>query len=230
MRYDTEISDIMEWDVKSWSPSLDFWSRESSLNMSGINGLEVGSRNGGLSLWLARQGCHVVCSDVNGPTDKARELHTRYGLSGLVEYSNIDATNIPYEDNYFDVVVFKSVLGSIGGNNNKGAQIKAVDEIYRVLKPGGELLFAENLSASPMHRVLRERFVKWGRTWRYVSVDEVGEFLKRFSSVKYFTTGFLAALGRSEGQRNILCTVDKILANKVVPSRWRYIIVGIAKK
>lgn len=230
MRYDTEISDIMEWDIRSWSPSLDFWSKESSLDMSGINGLEVGSRNGGLSLWLAKKGCRVVCSDVDGPTEKARELHTKYGLTHLIEYSNIDATSIPYDDNYFDVVVFKSVLGSIGCNDNKDAQIRAVDEIYRVLKPGGELFFAENLSASPIHRILRERFVKWGRTWRYVSVDEVSEFLKKFSSVKYFTTGFLAALGRSESQRYFLSALDKYLTNRVVPSKWKYIMIGIAKK
>lgn len=224
------ISDIIEWDVKSWSTSLKFWLKESTLNMENSKGLEIGSRNGGLSLWLAMQGCHVICSDINGPTEKARELHNRYGLSNMIEYSNIDATDIPFDDNSFDVVVFKSVLGSIGHDNNKEAQAKAMEEIYRVLKPNGELFFAENLCASPLHKVLRENFVSWGRVWRYVSIDEMCEFLKRFSFKKYITTGFLAALGRSEGQRRALCTIDRLLANRFVPDRWKYIIVGVARK
>ncbi|KPU45632.1 glycine/sarcosine/dimethylglycine N-methyltransferase [Oxobacter pfennigii] len=229
-KYDTEIADIIEWDIKSWSPSLDFWTKESSRDFSCANALEIGSRNGGLSLWLAKQGCRVVCSDVNGPTEKARELHAKYRLNDLIEYSNIDATSIPYEDDYFDIIVFKSVLGGIGYNDNKEAQIKAVKEIYRVLKPGGELFFAENLTASPFHKVLRDKFVRWGSTWRYVSIDEIKEFLGGFSHSKYLTTGFLAALGRSEGQRGILSTLDRIFLNKIVPDKWKYIIIGVAKK
>lgn len=228
--YDAEIADIIEWDIGSWSSSLEFWSKESSLKMSGLNSLEIGSRNGGLSLWLAKQGCHVVCSDLTGPTDKARELHTKYQLSNLIEYSNIDATNIPYDDNYFDIIAFKSVLGGIGYNDNKEAQVKAINEMYRVLKPGGELLFAENLTASPFHRLLREKFVNWGSTWRYVSIDEVKEFMNNFADTKYSVTGFLAALGRSEVQKGILCAVDKIIANRVTLNRWKYIIMGVAKK
>ena len=38
-------------------------------------------------------------------------------ISSLIIYQDIDATNIPYE-NYFDIIVFKSIIGGIGRNNN----------------------------------------------------------------------------------------------------------------
>jgi hypothetical protein len=45
------IGDIVQWDVKSWSRALDYW--ESNIDWSKIqNGLELGGREGGLSLWL----------------------------------------------------------------------------------------------------------------------------------------------------------------------------------
>ncbi|WP_139904503.1 class I SAM-dependent methyltransferase [Clostridium thermarum] len=224
------VSDIIEWDVKNWSTALDYWLKESLQNLSTCTALEIGSRNGGLSLWLAMQGCRVICSDLEGPTDKAKELHQKYGVQDLIEYRSVDATDIPLEDNSIDLVVFKSVLGGIGYGNNKEAQIKAINEMYRVLKPGGELFFAENLIASPIHKALRKRFVNWGNSWRYPSISEIKEFLYNFSCVYYLTTGFLGTLGRSESQRNILGNIDSIFSNRIIPERWRYIVVGVARK
>jgi ubiquinone/menaquinone biosynthesis C-methylase UbiE len=224
------IKDVIEWDVRNWSKSLNYWLEETSLELMDRKALEIGSRNGGLSLWLAKQGCKVTCSDVNGPSEKAKEIHQKHGIDHLVEYKGIDATNIPYENEAFDIVVFKSVLGGIGSNNNKDAQYKAINEIYRVLKPGGELFFAENLVASPLHTFLRKNFTSWGENWRYLSISEIEEFLNPFSDKKYLSTGFLAALGRSEKQRDILGLIDHLFVNKITPRNWKYIVVGLAKK
>lgn len=224
------IKDVIEWDVRNWSKSLNYWLEETSLELTDRNALEIGSRNGGLSLWLAKQGCRVTCSDVNGPSEKARQIHQKHGIEHLVQYKGIDATNIPYEKGVFDIVVFKSVLGGIGHNNNKDAQCRAINEIYRVLKPGGELFFAENLVASPLHSFLRKHFISWGENWRYLSIPEIEEFLNPFSYKKFLLTGFLAALGRNEKQREILGLIDNLCVNKITPNNWKYIVVGLAKK
>lgn len=225
----TAVHDIIEWDVKNWSTSLDFWLKQSSLNLTNGKGLELGSRNGGLSLWLALKGCQVVCSDIHGPTEKAKQLHESYGISDRIQYSNIDATSIPYDDHTFDVVVFKSILGGVGAFNNLEAQKKAMKEIHRVLKPNGELFFAENLLASPIHMALRKRFVRWGGEWRYITIDEMNEFLSDFSQVYSITNGFIASFGRNETQRNILSSVDQMF-HRFVPDNWKYIMIGVAKK
>ena len=158
----------------------DVRTRQSS---SGAEVLEIGSRDGGLSLWFADPGCiegRLLRSD--RPDKAARELHAEAGVSDRVEYASIDATDIGVQDS-FDVVAFKSVLGGVGGAGGYEAQAEAVESMYVALRPGGVLLFAENLAASPMHAYLRRRFVSWGDRWRYVTEHEMDVFLEPFSEV-----------------------------------------------
>lgn len=223
-----QTNDIIQWDVKSWSKALRYW--ENNVEWSKVkNGLELGGREGGLSLWLALKGINVICSDLKDVETTASALHQKHAVSTLITYEDIDASNIPYE-NHFDIIVFKSIIGGIGSNDNYEIQEKVFKQIHKALKPGGKLLFAENLVASPLHRQLRKRFVKWGSSWRYVSINEMKEFLKDFSKVELKTTGMLGTFGRNERQRNFLSGVDNLLLNKVAPRAWKYIAYGVAQK
>ena len=221
------MHDIVQWDIKSWSKAIHFW--DEKIDWSGISTcLEIGAREGGLSLWLALKGKQVTCSDITIP-EVAEQLHAKYKVSDKIEYEAIDATAIPYED-YFDVIVFKSVLGGIGRNNNYALQEQAIKEMCKALKPGGKLLFAENLRASALHGFLRKSFQQWGGKWRYLSLREINTLMKTFSSLDVETTGFLSLFGRSESLRNKLATADEKLFNKLVPEHWHYIAYGIAEK
>jgi SAM-dependent methyltransferase len=222
-------ADIIEWDVDSWAPALDFWRNHTSLTMARTTALEIGSRHGGLSLWLALCGSTVVCSDVDGPTATAVRKHQQYGVSSRVTYEHVDALDLAY-DNAFDLVVFKSVLGGIGRGADIERQRRAVRQMYGALKPGGELWFAENLVASPFHRVMRARYVTWAQRWRYVSIGELLEFLEPFASVRLHTAGVLGAFGRNERQRALLARADKLVMNALMPAAWRYIAIGVARK
>lgn len=222
------LNDIIQWDVKSWKPALEYWDRNIDWSRIG-NALELGGREGGLSLWLALKGISTVCSDIDTTQETAQPLHNRHNISNLISYQDIDAIKIPYE-NHFDLIVFKSIMGGVGGHDNLKNQQQAFHQIYKALKPGGKLLFAENLVASPLHQMLRKRFINWGHSWRYVTLKEMHEFLAEFSSYKMETTGVLGTLGRTEPQRNFLATIDKIGLNKLCPQNWHYISYGIAIK
>jgi SAM-dependent methyltransferase len=220
--------EILLWDIRSWSKALAYW--EDNIDWNSIrNGLELGGREGGLSLWLALKGKQIVCSDLKDAKITAEPLHIRHNINNLIKYQDIDATNIPYE-NHFDIIVFKSIIGGIGRNNNYEIQQKVFKEIYKALKPKGKLLFAENLIASSLHQRLRKKYVRWGSSWRYVSIKEMKEFLKDFSSYDIKTTGFLGTFGRTESQRNLLSIIDEMILNKVCPDNWNYISYGIAEK
>jgi SAM-dependent methyltransferase len=223
------INDIIEWDVTNWEVALDYWSNKTNLNISSVYALEIGSRNGGLSLWMALNGAKVLCTDLDGPTDKAIVKHNKYGVSHLIKYKSLDALNISY-NNEFDVVLFKSVLGGIGRFGNDGFQYKAIREMYKSLRKGGELWFAENLVASPLHKLFRRKFVKWGNEWRYVSINEMNKMLEIFSKVDFITAGFLGNFGRNSTQRMILGKLDRYFVDKLVPKEWQYIIIGVARK
>ncbi|MGD9722102.1 MAG: class I SAM-dependent methyltransferase [Pirellulales bacterium] len=222
------VDDVIQWDVRNWSEALRFW--DQNIDWSAVHHcLEVGSKTGGLALWFALHHKPTVCSDITDTAHVARQHHQKYPLDPPMSYEIIDATEIPYE-NHFDLVAFKSVLGGIGGNGRKDLQQRAIDEIYKALRPGGKLLFVENLTGSYMHQWVRRRFLEWGDWWRYVTRDEMREFLRRFARVELRTTGVLSTFGRSERQRSILGAIDQAVLKRVTPPRWHYLTYGYAEK
>ncbi len=222
------IADIIQWDINSWKYAIDFWESKCNFNSS-MNALELGGRQGGLSLWLALKGIKTICSDLNDTEKTAFPLHLKHNLSHLISYHDINATTIPYKEQ-FDIIVFKSILGGIGYGNNKNAQEQTFNSIYNALKPGGKLLFAENLAASPFHQFFRKKFVKWGSEWRYPKLEELEQWLTNFSKVEMECKGVWATFGRSEKQRNLLSAFDKTIFDYVTPKQHRYIVFAVAEK
>jgi SAM-dependent methyltransferase len=219
---------ILQWDVNAWNVALKFW--DNKIDWSSIKiGLELGGREGGLSLWAAKKGKQMICSDLENVKHIAEPLHAKYNVTHFIKYEAIDATQIPYE-NHFDLIVFKSIVGGIGANNNFTKQQEVFEAIYKALKPGGQLVFAENLVASPLHQKLRKRFIEWGKDWRYISVQETKTFLKPFTNFEIHTTGVIGTFGRNEAQRTFLSKLDQLLINHITPESWKYIVYGIAKK
>jgi ubiquinone/menaquinone biosynthesis C-methylase UbiE len=216
---------IFEWDVATWSRSLSLWERHLPAELAGSRALEVGARNGGLSLYLAERGATVVCSDLTDPEQRARPNHERWGVVDRIEYRVADTTALPFEDESFELVAFKSVLGAL---STADAQGRAMAELRRVLRPGGRLLWAENLAASRLHRLLRRR-LPWASYWRYPSLAEWQEWTEAFADCELATAGISAALGRSEGQRRLLARLDRVL-ERLAPRTWRYAVFGVARK
>jgi SAM-dependent methyltransferase len=220
--------DIIQWDIATWSKALNYWERHTDWTKVS-KALELGGREGGLSLWLGIKNIHTICSDLGDIAPIASPLHQKYKVSDYITYASIDATDIPYE-NQFDLIVFKSIIGGIGYNQNYERQKQVFKAIHRALKPEGQLLFAENLIASPLHRWLRRRFTDWGADWRYLNISELQECLQSFNEVSIKTTGFLAVFGRTEQQKKYLSYVDSSLFNYLLPDSWKYMAYGVATK
>jgi ubiquinone/menaquinone biosynthesis C-methylase UbiE len=220
-----EIKDIIQWDVKNWKNALFFWEAHFDFK-PGHKVLVLGDRNGGLSLFFAKKGMQVVCSDFDLQLETAKELHQKYQVENLIEYAKVDMREIPFKDAEFDVVAFKSVLGAL---NDFEEQKKTMNEIYRVLKKDGALVFAENTRASRLHQWMRNKFAKWKDPWRYSDDLEFKEWSGLYSKSFMKKRGFFGLFGRSEGQRNFLGSVD-VLAHYLTPRRWKYILAGVFVK
>lgn len=223
------LRDVFAWDVINWSTALRFWQDHLQVELAGASALEIGAHDGGLSLWLAMQGANVICSDMRETRKQAREKHVLYGVTEKIKYQKIDARDIPYE-NRFNVIVFKSLLGGIRGYFGDDAHVQVVSNIFRSLKPGGQLLFAENLEASGLHRLMRNKFVNWGKTWKYLELDDIPLLFSSFTKLDFMSCGFVGTFGRTERQRRILGSFDRRVFNNVVPKHWHYIAIGVATK
>jgi SAM-dependent methyltransferase len=179
-------------------------------------------------LWLASLGIDVVCSDLEDPQPRAAPHHQRFAVPGQIRYEAFSATDIPYREQ-FDVVVLKSVLGAIARPDDLEPRREALRQCHLALRPGGVLLFAENLRGSAMHRFLRRHFVAWGRRWAYLDVREIPAEFAHFAELHCATFGFLGALGRSESQRRILGRLDRFLVPLLPPSQ-HYLVYGVARR
>ena len=218
---------ILGWDAENWSLALRFW--EPHIFNGSADCLELGCGPGGVSLWLASRGNFVICSDVQEPNTSVRQLHQLYGVSDFIKYQAIDARAIPYVEK-FDIIIMKSVIGGVLSYYGDDGLHQVICEVQKALKPGGKLLFAENLEASPFHMLCRRKFLgRDAREWIYPKLNEMLEFLSPFSRIDYQTGGFLGAFGRREWQRTILAFADKALL-PLLPESSHYIVAGVAQK
>lgn len=122
--------------------------------------LELGSRNGGLSLWTAINGANVLYVLIKP------KKHEKYNVGQLMQYKKINVLKIPYK-NELNVIMLKSVLVALGYNDNIDNQRITVSEVYSALRKGGEFWFIDNLIASPFQQLMRKKFIRWGDCWRY---------------------------------------------------------------
>lgn len=99
----------------------------------GMKVLDVGCGTGNFSIKLAKMGCEVVGIDVSEEMLKVAEAKAREeGLN--IKFYKMDAHQMEFEDNTFDGVLSVTAFEFLKEPE------KAIEEIFRVLKPNGQLL------------------------------------------------------------------------------------------
>ncbi len=109
--------------------------------------LEVGCGSGGYALHLAEKvGCRLVGLDINAPgVRNANQLALARGLASQARFEQCDASkNLPFDDNTFDAVFSNDVLCHLPGRP------AVLVEMFRMLKPGGRMLFSDALVVGGM--------------------------------------------------------------------------------
>jgi tocopherol O-methyltransferase len=100
--------------------------------------IDVGCGIGGSTLYLAQKfGCKatgITLSPVQASRGQERAIEA--GLDGQVSFAVANALEMPFEDDTFDLV------WSLESGEHMPDKAKFLSECYRVLKPGGKMIFA----------------------------------------------------------------------------------------
>ena len=134
----------------SWITTADYDRFFALLQVSGASVvLDVASGSGAPALRLARQaGCSVVGIEINPEAvASATALAKDLGLDQRTRFEACDATKpLTFPDNHFDAVVcFDALVHFLD-------RAQLLSEWARVLKPGGRLLFTEQMVTGPISK------------------------------------------------------------------------------
>ncbi|WP_395374898.1 bifunctional demethylmenaquinone methyltransferase/2-methoxy-6-polyprenyl-1,4-benzoquinol methylase UbiE [Marinicella sp. W31] len=109
---------------------------------------------------------HVVVGDINAEMlEVGQQRLIDAGFFGRFEVQTMNAEKLPFEDNHFDAVTMAFGLRNV---TNKD---KALEEIHRVLKPGGKALVLE---FSSVNNTLLKKFYD---TYSFNILPKIGEFV-----------------------------------------------------
>jgi sarcosine/dimethylglycine N-methyltransferase len=105
--------------------------------------LDIGAGYGGSGRYLAKRfGCQVTCLNLSETqNDLNRKLTKEAGLENLVSVVHGDFENIPEPDDSYDVVWSQDAI------LHSGNRRRLLDEVARVLKPGGQFIFTDPMQS-----------------------------------------------------------------------------------
>lgn len=152
----------------------------------GLKVLDVSSGRGTQSIYYAQEfGVEVTGLDLSEEmVETARQNAKAAGLNGSVNFVLGDSQKLPFDDNSFDVVINECAVGIPDDSQ------KVLDEMLRVVKPGGTVAIHES-------------------TWRKpLSSNEKDELSERYGTTPLEFDEWKAML-TSAGARNIESEFDE---------------------
>jgi ubiquinone/menaquinone biosynthesis C-methylase UbiE len=160
--------------TRSLARLLDRVERSSPLSLSPTSQvLELGGGNGRLSLLVNERyhpaEIHLTDYDPDQLAVARHNLELQYGsVPGSIILEQADATRMAYPNDSLDLVIAHYVLHHLG----KVPDIfQGLDEIYRVLRPGGRFFYVEMFHKKAIQDHLGEigfSTVYSGRAWRFL--------------------------------------------------------------
>lgn len=105
--------------------------------------LDIGAGYGGSARYLAKTyGCEVVALNLSEvENERDRQMNVEQGLDHLIDVVDASFEDLPYPDNAFDFVWSQDAM------LHSGERAKVIDEVMRVLKPGGEFVFTDPMQS-----------------------------------------------------------------------------------
>ncbi len=119
--------------------------------------LDVGSSSTILPLYVAKKiGCTTHAIDTHDWVLRLLDSARKIGLDKMIRRGNFvtriaDVKKLPYPDNFFDKISCISTIEHVLSEDKLHGDVKALQELERVLKKGGDLAFTVPLGHRTMH-------------------------------------------------------------------------------
>ena len=164
-------------------------------NCNGKRVLDYCCGNGDDSFIIARKGAtEVIGIDLSQVSiDNCSQVAISEGLGGRTSFYVMDAEDLKFEDNYFDIITEYGVLHHLDIK-------KAYPELARVLKPEGKCICVETLGHNPFIRLYRRKTPNLRTKWevehilRKNDIEKAGEYFGRINILGFFHLATLAAV------------------------------------
>jgi len=173
--------------------------------------------NGIMSLRIAKMGANeVIGIDISEISIKnAWNATAKEGIDNRVQFIVMDAENMEFDNNAFDIVYEAGVLHHLNLE-------RAYSEIARVLKPDGQCICVEALGHNPFIHYYRKRTLHMRTEWEVEHILQKKDIERAktfFNNVKILGFFHLAAIGAVpfrnlplfDTMLSVLDTVDKVL-------------------
>ena len=148
-------------------------------DLEGKKVLELGTGTGGTATMLAKRGALVTGIDLLPfRLSEARQRTIQHNVANATDFLLMDATELAFPDNTFDIIISKSVLVF-----TDHAEVSS--ECNRVLKPGGKAIFIENMRYHPVVWLYRKLFLKYSRELRYFSLADIHAIGENFREMEH---------------------------------------------
>ena len=105
--------------------------------------IDLGSGYGGAARWLSNEfGCHVTCINLaEAQNERNRSLTHSAGLDDRITVYDASFEEVPCKGGSFDLAWSQDAI------LHSGDRAKVMQEINRVLQPGGEVIFTDPMQA-----------------------------------------------------------------------------------
>jgi SAM-dependent methyltransferase len=167
-------------------------------DLSGKLVLDIGCGVGGIDVMLARDyGCDILALDVEEPLlERARERAAKAGLAERLTFRLVEPGPLPLEDASVDVVFSKDAWIHIPD------KLALLAEVFRVLRPGGQLLAGDWCRGPEPYSADMDRFFELeGLTYHMATLESYGSGLREcgFDAIELFDVSDRFAI-LSQGQ------------------------------
>jgi SAM-dependent methyltransferase len=210
-------------------------------NARGRRMLEVGCGQGHNAVFFAMYGVEMHGFDLSPRgIDMARQIANANGVGEACHFRVANASAMPYPDHHFDAVVCNAVLHHV---------IKyphVAEEIFRVLRPGGRLFFAEGVRDNALYRLVRRLRRKLQPVHYHGDIDlemqDLDQLTRPYATVTMEQFGLLEKFAQGIGRDydngaavrsvyRLASWLDRALLALIPPLRRQCLeVVGVATK